>query len=189
MEIYTEELLASLQGESRDELRCTMDVLIFDRSSDRLCKPGLTLQEGLPSVSLSVHPLLFPPVYRCPSRCPHPTRALPYPSSLFSDLWLLPFHIQVWTFPQRYATSKSQNINVFLMDSDSTDVPEHKYADKQPQKTHRRCLQGSLRQEFTGQLRANSPPGGARLRSRPPYLSVSFCSQTVHGKQRFTLCC
>lgn len=31
-----------------------MDVLIFDRSSDLLRKPGFTLQEGLPSESLSV---------------------------------------------------------------------------------------------------------------------------------------
>lgn len=49
-------------------------------------------------------------------------------------------------------------------------------------KTLRRCLQGSLRQEFTGQLRANLPPSGARRGSRPPYSSVSFCSQTACSK-------
>lgn len=49
------------------------------------------------------------------------------------------------------------------------------------------CLQRSLRQEFTGQLRASLPQSSARICSRQPYLSVSFTIQTVQSKQQFTL--
>lgn len=159
-----------------------MDVLIFDRSSDLLRKPGFALQEGLPSESLSVRSsfLLSLDVLLA---APHPTG----PSQLFqsfSDLRLLPLHIQV-----------SRNLHVCLGDSDSTDVSmcacskhETNTHISKRKKTLRWCLQGSLRKEFTGQLRANLPPSCARLGSGRPYSSVSFCSQTVHGKQRFTLC-
>lgn len=67
-----------------------MAVLIFDRSPDRPRKPGFTLQEGLPSASLSARRSFLPPVAAHPA-APSP----PESSSLFPtcreqlrNLWL-----------------------------------------------------------------------------------------------------
>lgn len=163
-------------SQSRDESRSTIDVLIFDRSPDLLRKPGLTFQEGLPSVSLSsrssflqsIDVLLDPP---------------PSPLQIFQSV----SHLQTLkSLCFRVTPTQRMSLCVCPKPKTNTQIPCKKKNNQL--KTLGRCLQGSLRQEFTGPTACELAP--ERLRgegSRPPYSSVSFWSQTPRSKQRFTL--